>query len=234
METIEWEKTKREIKLALPKTTYSAWIENSHAIKWNDNELHIRVVSTYAKEWIDNRLKKTIEEHLRNITSISNAVIVTHPPEHNPKIEIESVEPTKPDKPTEPTTELQFNGFKKIKSHYTQIPNELIDNLIPHLKPATVILVITTFRKTVGVVHPKGERNKEWFSTHKATQKICGISETSCRTAIKEAVQIGLLSYREITDENERTKTVQKYSIEIAPRELLYALKPAWINDLSP
>lgn len=225
-----WQKTQNDLKLRLTKATFNAWIADSHALKWLGNgQLAISVKNTYAKEWLDNHLKGVIEESLRQTCNLPEATITIEvkpetPLTHRPKQTITN-------NGAEPTNKA-FNGFKKIKSHYTQIPNQLIDNLLPHLKPATVILVVTTFRQTVGKIISNNQRQTEWITTPKNTQTVCGLSETACRQAIREAIQLGLLECRNITDK-ERQKLLQENSLAATKKELVYALSPAWEEKLS-
>lgn len=62
-----WHATLGELQLQMTKATFDTWVRPTHAIDFNDGAMTVGVHSSYAKEWLENRLQATIQ---RTVTGI--------------------------------------------------------------------------------------------------------------------------------------------------------------------
>lgn len=216
----DWEKFQKELSLTLPKATYNAWLHGSRGVEWNGDCITVEVINGYAVDWLNSRLMGTIEklfsEIAERLITVKFVAVVT------PSITTTTI--TKKEVPAQTMPALLFNGFQQIQANYTQTPNELIDTILPYVKPTVGILIMVVFRHTVGtILSPRGDRQHEWIATIRLVREVCNFSEKSCGMAIKEAVELNLITCREVTtDEWKRAK--------IYPRkgELVFAFSPKW------
>lgn len=62
-----WHATLGELQLQMTRATFDTWVRPTHAIEYNNGAMTVGVHSTYAKEWLENRLQTTIQ---RTVTGI--------------------------------------------------------------------------------------------------------------------------------------------------------------------
>ena len=70
-----WASAKDELQAALPAATFAMWINDTHALAYNDGEFVIGVPTAYAREWLQNRLRLQIKRILGRLAG--RAVDVT-------------------------------------------------------------------------------------------------------------------------------------------------------------
>lgn len=70
-----WHATLGELQLQMPKATFDTWVRPTHAISYRDGEMIVGVHSSYAKDWLENRLHTTI---LRTLTGIVGRTVHVH------------------------------------------------------------------------------------------------------------------------------------------------------------
>lgn len=62
-----WRKTLGELQLQLASSTYYTWLHNTWVEAYEDGDLIIGTANTYARDWLDNRLKNVIRRTLKSI-----------------------------------------------------------------------------------------------------------------------------------------------------------------------
>jgi chromosomal replication initiator protein len=62
-----WHATLGELQLQMTRATFDTWVRPTHAIDYRDGAMLVGVHSSYAKEWLENRLNTTIQ---RTVTGI--------------------------------------------------------------------------------------------------------------------------------------------------------------------
>ena len=62
-----WSAAKGELQLQFPRATYETWIKDSRAESYEDGLLVVLVRNTYAKDWLQHRLRGVIERTLAGI-----------------------------------------------------------------------------------------------------------------------------------------------------------------------
>jgi len=62
-----WRKTLGELQLQLASSTYYTWLHNTWIEAYEDGDLIVGTANTYARDWLDNRLKSIIRRTLKSI-----------------------------------------------------------------------------------------------------------------------------------------------------------------------
>lgn len=62
-----WRKTLGELQLQLASSTYYTWLHNTWIVAYEDGDLIVGTANTYARDWLDNRLKNIIRRTLKSI-----------------------------------------------------------------------------------------------------------------------------------------------------------------------
>jgi len=74
-----WTACLGELSLQMTKATFDTWVRDTEALEFDDSHLVVGVGSAYAKDWLENRLRLTIERTLQGILGypVSVAFLVT-------------------------------------------------------------------------------------------------------------------------------------------------------------
>jgi chromosomal replication initiator protein len=84
-----WIATLGELELQMTRATFNTWLKDARLLANEDGEYVIGVRNDYAKDWLDNRLKVTIDRTLSSIVGEpiaarfvvwSDEIIVAAPP----------------------------------------------------------------------------------------------------------------------------------------------------------
>ena len=62
-----WEQTLGRLEHEVPQATFQTWLSATHGLDLQDGELIVSVPTRYAKEWIEARLKATIDQALGDV-----------------------------------------------------------------------------------------------------------------------------------------------------------------------
>lgn len=62
-----WQKTLGELQLQLASSTYYTWLHNTWVEAYEDGDLIVGTANTYARDWLDNRLKGVVRRTLKSI-----------------------------------------------------------------------------------------------------------------------------------------------------------------------
>lgn len=62
-----WRTALGQLELQLPRETFNTWLKNATLLAYEDHQFIIGVENTYARDWLENRLKKTISRTLSAI-----------------------------------------------------------------------------------------------------------------------------------------------------------------------
>lgn len=221
----DWEKAKKALSLVLPKSTFNAWLLSSRGVEWSrdGNEIIVEVINGYAVDWLNSRLMGTIEKLFSEIEERS--LTVKFVAETSATLAtLATLATSQEEVPAQTMPALLFDGFEQLRSNYSQIPNELIDNILPYVKPTVCILVLMVFRHTIGTIISKSDRQHEWVTTNRIVCETCSLSQKSCKTSLEEAVNLNLILFREVTQPDQ----IKKARIKPRKGELVYALAPKW------
>jgi chromosomal replication initiator protein len=77
-----WQTAYGELQLQIPRETFNTWLRNARLIAHEDGTFVIGVQNIYAREWLDQRLKKVIVRTLSHIAHRSVEVRFVLAPEH--------------------------------------------------------------------------------------------------------------------------------------------------------
>jgi chromosomal replication initiator protein len=62
-----WQAVLGQLQVDIPKATYDTWVRDTALIAYEDGSFIVGVQNTYARDWLDNRLKKTVTNILTGI-----------------------------------------------------------------------------------------------------------------------------------------------------------------------
>ncbi|WP_347245963.1 DnaA N-terminal domain-containing protein [Thermogutta sp.] len=62
-----WQRALGELQLELTRATFETWLRGSRAIACEDGTFVIRVANTYARDWLESRLKPVVERVLTRV-----------------------------------------------------------------------------------------------------------------------------------------------------------------------
>ncbi len=69
-----WHATLGELQLQMTKATFDTWVRPTRAVSYEDGSMTVGVHSSYAKEWLENRLDTTIRRTVAGILGQSTEV----------------------------------------------------------------------------------------------------------------------------------------------------------------
>lgn len=217
-----WSNTLEQLKNQLTASIYNAWLRGATA-RSDDGENWTIYANRYAVAWMETQLFRPIHQALseqagRPVTIVFE-IKESQPQQH----------PLLPDAaPPPPDIELPdftFPGFEIPKANFLQVPNELIDQVFPYVRPSIVILVITTMRQTIGTIEGYGKSRPEWPTNHAHTRRLCNFGKATVYTAIWEARAMGLLVQR-IPANDELPDLRRQAKIKV-----VYTLRPRWLDE---
>jgi hypothetical protein len=67
-----WRHVLTQLQDEMPKASFETWVRDTHAIRYDGNALTVGVRNAYAREWLESRLKSTVE---RMLTGILNQTV---------------------------------------------------------------------------------------------------------------------------------------------------------------
>ncbi len=70
-----WDKAKADLQLQLASSTYFTWLHDTWAAEHDDECLTVATASTYARDWLQHRLRSVVKRTVKNI--VGHAVDVT-------------------------------------------------------------------------------------------------------------------------------------------------------------
>jgi hypothetical protein len=62
-----WDKTLEQLQLQMPKTTFDTWIKDLRLVTAENNHYTVAAASTYAQDWIQNRLFAPLQRTLNHV-----------------------------------------------------------------------------------------------------------------------------------------------------------------------
>lgn len=78
-------------------------------------------------------------------------------------------------------------------SHSTQVPNDILDEHLPHLKPSEVLVLLIIVRQTLGWVNKNGKRKvRDWISQRQFIRKT-GLSARTISRSIDRLIAKGMV-----------------------------------------
>ena len=63
-----WQTALGELQLELTRATFETWLRNSHLVSCEDGVFVIGVANTYARDWLESRLRSVVERVLARLT----------------------------------------------------------------------------------------------------------------------------------------------------------------------
>jgi hypothetical protein len=97
-----WEEVLGELKLELTQSAYNTWLANSRLLSYDDDVLVVAVCNEYAAEWLDSRLRGTVERIVaRRIGEVQLSFVVNGDGDGDADAET-VLENAPPDPPTPP------------------------------------------------------------------------------------------------------------------------------------
>ncbi len=69
-----WQAALRELQLELTRATFETWLRNSHLVACEDSVFVIGVANTYARDWLESRLRPVVERVLTRLTGRTASV----------------------------------------------------------------------------------------------------------------------------------------------------------------
>jgi hypothetical protein len=88
-----WQQALSELQLQMTKATFDTWLANTCAIAFEDSTLTIGVASSFAKDWLENRLLTTVKRTLVGILGRSIEVKFVVSDRSKPAVQMVQVEP---------------------------------------------------------------------------------------------------------------------------------------------
>ena len=70
-----WQKTLHELALQMPATTFETWVRDTSIISYTEGEFTVGAPHAWARDWLQNRLRKKIKVILNQLTGRSVQVI---------------------------------------------------------------------------------------------------------------------------------------------------------------
>lgn len=222
-----WDQALAELGLQLSPAVFNSWLSGTAAEAIDGDVISVIVPSPAGRDWIEQRLREMIERVVSSICGRVMTLLVVAP---NPT---KTATPTGADIDTggDSAETYTFHGFYSPKSHYTQVPNYLLDDVPCHVKPTTYILALRAWRETWGVTDARGNHRKEWVAPLAGYSRLTGLSLNSTKSAIHEARSCGLLVQREVDDATERADYERETGAKLHRNTTLYALRPRWDDE---
>lgn len=95
-----WCNILEHLRLQMTEATFDTWVRNTSLLERDEARFVIDVQNTFAKDWLDNRLRVVIE---RTITSLYDI--------ESPELRFEVTQPTRNAPLPEPVTDSILDGF---------------------------------------------------------------------------------------------------------------------------
>jgi hypothetical protein len=62
-----WQDVLGQLQLQMTRATFDTWLKDTHIVSRNNGTLIVGTKSTFAKDWLENRLKNTINRTVSDI-----------------------------------------------------------------------------------------------------------------------------------------------------------------------
>jgi chromosomal replication initiator protein len=69
-----WQAALGELQLELTRATFETWLRNSHLVAYEDGVFVVGVANTYARDWLENRLRSVVARVLTRLTGRTASV----------------------------------------------------------------------------------------------------------------------------------------------------------------
>lgn len=82
-----WQKTLGELQLQLAPSTYSTWLHDTWVSAYEDGEFLIATANTYARDWLQHRLRAVVKRTLKHVVGRTvevNFVVLARPTNERP------------------------------------------------------------------------------------------------------------------------------------------------------
>jgi chromosomal replication initiator protein len=82
-----WQKALGELQLQLASSTYSTWLHDTWVSAYEDGEFVIATANTYARDWLQNRLRAVVKRTLKHVVGCTvevNFVVQARPANERP------------------------------------------------------------------------------------------------------------------------------------------------------
>lgn len=215
-----WNRAKEELALQMGKATYNTWLRDTKMLPGvNGHDLVVAVRNEYALQWLDGRLRETIERTVRHVAErpdlVVSFVVVDENGESQSPADYKEIAVKKENL-------TRFGGFSHPDQNWTQFPDDF-RYVLTHAHGSVAKLVGLTIFNTLGVFEDKKHyiRRQEWATTFDIVRNVCNISsKTTMYTTLWDAREQGYLILRPITDPGELDALTQKhgYTPEFALR----------------
>lgn len=206
-----WDRSKEELALQMTKATYNTWLNNTTMRPGvNGHDLVVMVRNSYALQWLDGRMRETIERTVRSVAERPDLVVSF--------VVDEAVESQLPDNQIliddlDAIRPGNFLGFMPLESNWTKTPDQFFDETLLREDEAVIKIVGTVIRQTVGTFVDKRhtQSRQEWPVNNLFLADHCGLSRTSVMTGLWDARQRGYIVLRPITDKAEAAQFRKEY-----------------------
>jgi hypothetical protein len=137
-----WQAALGELQLQMTRETFNTWLKPTQADALNDGTLTIRVGDKFVKEWLDNRLRPTIERTVTSIvgrpTTVEFVIGLIQAQQQAPSDQVVSYEPS---------VSVELVEYDPTKRGYVQTSNYAIRFWMPYLGlgPFSLWLALRSF-----------------------------------------------------------------------------------------
>jgi hypothetical protein len=215
-----WQAALSELETQMTKGNFNTWLKDAQLISVAGNEWNIAVRDDFAAEFLANRLASTVS---RAVTAIAGHPValrfVVRNTEHKPGQAplLLDYEDAPPKKPNYPLPDIQYTGISEDTwGSFTQVPNDLLDLALPYVRPTTCMLILVTFRNTLGtIINKRGDRRQEWPTSIQDARRQTAMGHASIYIALWEARAMGFLIQRRVFDPAERRRLGQQAKIAV-------------------
>lgn len=188
-----WKHTLTELEFQMTKATYNTWLKDARLARYDElnNTFVIAVRNEYALDWLQHRLKSTIEHTLSTIAGmplfIALEVNQEQPPEPNRPNRFK--QPPAGDPPPPPQTPNDnYVGFPKRKSNWTHVPDLFFEIITrPDIYESTKIFIAQIIYQTMGNSNKIGNAPEWWENVGYAD--ITAVTGIKHRQTLMKAIQ---------------------------------------------
>lgn len=212
-----WQTTLTDLKDQM-SGNFNVWLSDAKLLSVAGSEWQIAVRDEMVREFVAAHLAPSISRALAHHTDqpFSLRFVVRNPDQPSQPLLLH-LEDGPPPRPTYPLPDVQYPGIgEDTWGSYSQLPNDLLDLALPYVRPTTCMLILVTFRNTLGtIVNKRGDRQQEWPTSVEDARRRTVMGRASIYTALWEARAMGFLIQRHIYDPTERRQLSQKTKITV-------------------
>jgi hypothetical protein len=74
---IAWQSVLAQLQMEMPRASFDTWVRDTQVIRYGGNALTVGVRNSYARDWLENRIRSTVERMLVGILNQSVKVVFT-------------------------------------------------------------------------------------------------------------------------------------------------------------